>query len=360
MIILVISIIVLTIIIVLSVTYFLENNKIAIIYNSKHDWQETVAVIKNIYNDLYAKKHNIILYDINSTDSNEINNKLNNLYNQGIKKYVGFSSSELLNDSTNFFDTHKDTICFSVGSTIVKTYPNNIIRPQMSDLNYIKAIDKSNILANYNKIFIIEEFGNDWSTSFVNNIESYFGDRFTYEHIILNLGTDVSSQITNIINSMDDKSILAPIISLNIDNFIKIINSIQTTKIINMFCGDGIFGFKNDAIFASKVNLIIPIFYGATSDYLLKYKNPFAINIIDSIEFIKNVSKFDNINYKTSNFIGFNGPLSLDDNNMRKYGRIIVIVFGNNVNNWIIKNIYENDLLLGELITTGNMNIYDN
>lgn len=353
---------------ILSLIIFLykknNKNKILFIYNSQNDWLTLVKKSKILINDIYKHDNDIILYDLNTIDPNDIDRQMNKLYDNGYRIFIGFTSSELLDKCVPFFETHKDALGVSISSTINKKFPKNILRTAFSDEYYMKAIKKSKLLDKYKKIIIIEEKNNDWSKKFSEDIKIVFGPKYIYEHNLIDLNDERNARkiIDNIITKVDDTTIIAPIISIGVDEFIKIFGETKTNKIINAFCGDGLFGFNvksnNSILFSKKINLTVPIFYGNYSKYIDIYNDPFAINIIDIIDVIRRNKYMNDANKIDFSGIGYNGLIDLDENNVRKYGKILLLNFGNNISNWRVSFVYENDKKLGELISNTDMRLF--
>jgi len=343
----------------------MSNNIITLIYNSQQDWLAVANVIKKIYLDLYLNDDTIQLYNLNTTSSETIDTELENLYNLGRRKFVGFAASQLLESCLNFFGRHADTVCITVGSTIEKTFGSNIFRPQFSDNKYLRTFELSKRLDSYTKMILLEEQDNEWSHIFVQNIQTFFGEKYTYEtHIINTLDYDESKIILdNIFSNLTSHDIIAPIFSLNTDNFIRIVNESNVSK-MEMFCGDGMFGFDatltttERTIFAQKASIFVTIFYGNGSIYNVIYNNSFAINIIDVISAIRKNPDMS-VRNAFNNYLGYNGLLTLNETNTRQYGKIIILNYGedNNVG-WKSHYVYENDSNLGEIIAICDNKLY--
>lgn len=345
--------------------YAMSNrNKILFIYNSKNDWMTIVDKSKSLINELYSHDKDIILYDLNTNDPMNIILQMNKLYDKGFRIFIGFASSELLDRCVPFFNAHMDTICVSISSTIDKKFPKNILRSSFSDKYYLNALKKSKQLDKYKKIIIIEEKNNDWSEKFSKDIKTVLGTQYIYEHYFVDLRDKNKTRetINGIVAKIDDTTIIAPIISIGVESFIEIFNNLETNKIINAFCGDGLFGFdvKTDKSiqFSKKINLTVPIFYGNYSKYIDIYNNPFVINIIDIVDVMRRNRYVSDINKIDFSGIGYNGLVDLDENNSRKYGKIVILKFGENVSNWRVQTVYENDKKLGELVSSADMRIF--
>lgn len=357
--------------------------KIAIIYNSQIDPKTDIDAINEVYNDLYKDNVNIGKYDFNTTDQISITSQLEELYNQGYRNFVGFMSSNFLIKCFYFFDNHSDTTCFSTMSTIpIDEIHNNVFRPEFTDTTYMDAIKEAEILNiyQYNKIIILVEYNNTWADKVANiimdmfNNKEVYGRQFTCIKQIIHTDNYNTLKMelddnTGVFKYLNDETAIATLMYNNVSNFVKVCN--ESTKFIPtndmyrlLFGTDGFFVSnlnvpENDLITFNNITLVYGTqLYGYGTEYNNKYNVYSALNLIDCINVI-NKNLDGNIKETIQNYIGINGPMTLYDNNTRKYGRIIIAYFDIvyvylNPYKWFVEYLYENDETLGKVITYVN------
>jgi hypothetical protein len=335
------------------------NPKIAIIQNTQMYWDIVDSAITQIYTSLYINNINISIHDLNTSSSTSIYNQLKTLYDTGIRYFVGFASSKLLDSSRTFFVNYNDAYGISVGSTMYDTtLPNNIIRPVFNDNKYILAIKSTGSLDTYTSIIRLVEQNNIWADKFSESIDDNFDPEILPDPININL-TDIEASRILIYNMLDNytdptKQIVAPLVSLNVNTFITIIldylDSHQTPSLINMFCGDNLYGFEQSLItqekilFTSRINLLSTSLFGRGSIYSSLY-NPLAINLIDMINVINKTSDTKDIYDILNLYTGYNGYIKLDTDNTKLYGKILIIRYLNISQNvgWYVTYISEKE-----------------
>jgi hypothetical protein len=278
----------------------IKGNKVAVILSTKLDELSDKTCLELLENEKLPK--NLEIKVINLDSLSDLEEKLEDLYQDGFRYFIGFTTSTMLVKSNIFFRNHPDTICFSSGSTITKieNRSENIFRMNVTNDILVEGIKYNNIedlVALYQKDDI-------WSKDMADVLN------------VNNLAYDDTNPDLEEINQFVGDGKRVAIFTVSNLNLKEIISSLPTNTTV--YLGDGSYPFQ---IGNHDKEIYATLYYPFDSSILSRYKIPSAINMLDILGIIEHSIR-NNKKIGTFLYIGYTGDTSFNLNKDRLFYRI--------------------------------------